>query len=68
MGILGLAIGVMPFGLLLIGVLADTLGGPMAVTISSSVGLLSLAAVVGMSPVLWRPSAQAQETKAREGT
>lgn len=61
MGLLGLAIGVSPFGILFMGFLADKLGGPAAVTISSSIGLAFMIAIAATSPRFWRP---AQEEKA----
>ena len=58
MGILGLAIGVQPAGLLLIGYLADRFGAPMAVTISASIGLAAVLLISVLSPQLWNPKRQ----------
>ncbi len=65
MGLLGLAIGVSPFGILFMGYLADKLGGPAAVTISSSIGLVFMIAIAVFSPQFWRPRRIEEETKPR---
>ena len=53
MGILGLAIGMQPFGLILIGYLAEISGPSFAILISSSLGLAFTAVILTQSSQLW---------------
>jgi len=53
MGILGLAIGMQPFGLVFIGYLAEILGPPFAILISSLIGLALTSIILTKSSQLW---------------
>ena len=65
-GTVGLAIGVSPLGLVLMGTIANTLGTPMAVAISTSIGIVALVAIALLSPGFWRSTSQTQESKSQE--
>ena len=57
LGVLSLCIGVGPLGILAIGGVATLVTPPVAISISSAVGLLLMVPVVILSPLMWRPTA-----------
>ena len=62
LGVVSLAIGVSPFGALLIGALASTIGTANAVTANAVVSLVLLGLVAIVMPSFWRDSSNAAQT------
>ena len=54
LGVISLAIGVSPFGSLLIGGVASVIGSALAITISATMGLVSLGIIALLMSTLWR--------------
>lgn len=64
LGVVSLAIGVSPFGALLIGALASAIGTANAVTANAVVSLVLLGLVAIVMPSFWRDSSNAAQTGA----
>lgn len=54
LGVVSLAIGVSPFGSLLIGGVASVIGAAQAITVSATAGLVFLGIIALVMPTLWR--------------
>jgi len=57
------AIGVSPFGSLLIGGVASVMGTAQAITISATMGLVSLGIIAIIMPALWRNATEEVQDK-----